>query len=398
MSCQNLILVLFIAFTNQLFGQIWEQTEAFPGSPRDDISHFTIGDKHYFGTGREVGFGCTRDFYALNSSTKIWESTAPLPNGKERQYASSISWNGKGYLFGGIDCSNTYLNDLWCYDPNVNSWSALPDLPSIGRAGMVSFILADTFYIVGGRNSEILSEVWGYDLHANSWSQKSNLPNDGIWRGVAFSYSNEGFIGLGRNNLNNQTAYNTSFYKYSADTDTWSLFPEITISQRSYAASVQRDSLVYFFGGVLPNGTISTEVFKLNLENYSIQTLLDFTAVPRKGGALFIMDNDLYFTTGVSIDTRFNETWRLTDVVSQIDLSSLGIKAYPNPVDKRLTLEASHKIEKIAVYNAMGILKMFTNCNVDYCEIETSNLPNGLYFLRMESGNSTQNKVFIVYH
>ena len=51
------------------YGQSWEETSTFSGTPRDDASYFKIGSKHYIGTGREVGFGCTRDFYFFDESS-----------------------------------------------------------------------------------------------------------------------------------------------------------------------------------------------------------------------------------------------------------------------------------------------------------------------------------------
>ena len=66
------MLFLAIYFLSQygiIYSQTWNQTTSFPGTPRDDASHFKIGTKHFIGRGREVGFGCTRDFYFFDEST-----------------------------------------------------------------------------------------------------------------------------------------------------------------------------------------------------------------------------------------------------------------------------------------------------------------------------------------
>jgi N-acetylneuraminic acid mutarotase len=69
----------------------------------------------------------------------------------------------------------------------------------LGRAGAVSFVLADTFYLVGGKTNggSISNEVWSFDLVSEQWVQKANLPFDGIWRGISFTWNNSGIIGLG---------------------------------------------------------------------------------------------------------------------------------------------------------------------------------------------------------
>ena len=148
------LLAIFILLSSiNLLSQSWNQTTSFPGTPRDDDSYFKIGTKHFVGTGREVGFGCTRDFYFFDEATQSWGNSSPLPAGKERQYASATSYNGKGYLFGGVDCAGNYQNDFWTYDPVTDSWTELSVLPAAGRAGIVAFLLNDTWFVVGGKNT-----------------------------------------------------------------------------------------------------------------------------------------------------------------------------------------------------------------------------------------------------
>ena len=108
---KSFILAILLCFSGKLFSQSWNQTTSFPGTPRDDASYFKIGTKHYIGTGREVGFGCTRDFYFFDEATLTWGNTSPLPTGYERQYASGFSYNGKGYIFGGENCAGFYLTE-----------------------------------------------------------------------------------------------------------------------------------------------------------------------------------------------------------------------------------------------------------------------------------------------
>ena len=230
--CFYFYIVSFFFLTTQVYSQSWEQTSSFPGTPRDDASYFKIGNKHFIGTGREVGFGCTRDFYYFDENNLSWQSSASLPIGEERQYAIGCSWNNKGYFFGGVDCSGAYKNDFWEYNPNTDTWTILPNLPSLGRAGMVQFILEDTMYIVGGRNSNgILNEVWAYNFITQTWNQKNNLPSFGIWKGIAFTFENNTYIGLGKNNLNNQNGHNTEILNYQPSNDSWTIVPNLNRSE-----------------------------------------------------------------------------------------------------------------------------------------------------------------------
>jgi hypothetical protein len=370
------------------FGQTWEQTLSFPGTPRDDGTHFSIGTKHYVGTGREVGFGCTRDFYSFDESTLNWSTIASLPPGKERQYVSTVSWNGKGYLFGGVDCAGNYQNDFWCYDPLTDLWTALNPLPSAGRGGMVQFVIQDALYVIGGRNdAAILNEVWCYDFINEAWIQKNNLPFDGIWRGVAFTYQDIGFIGLGKNNLNNQTDYNSAVWSYESITDSWTIVPNLNLGQRAYVGSAQTDSTLFLFGGLNPANQLLTSFERIDFADFSIHILPDFSSVARKGGCAFLVQNDFYYTTGVSTDTRFNETWRLTDVAGNNELSISDLKVYPNPTSSTFYLQSNELIESLIITNCFGQSIKELNINATTFEVETDEISSGSYILTIKTLN-----------
>jgi N-acetylneuraminic acid mutarotase len=390
------VLIALISI-NLCVAQTWEQTISFPGTPRDDGTHFKIGNKHFVGTGREVGFGCTRDFYAFDESTLNWCNVASLPSGKERQYASAVSWNGKGYLFGGADCSGNYLNDFWCYDPLSNSWTSLNPLPASGRGGMVEFVIQDTLYIIGGRNANgILNEVWCYSFNDQSWSQKNALPSDGIWRGIAFTYQGNGFIGLGKNNLNNQTGFNADFLSYQSTTDTWSVVPNLNLGEKTYVGYAQNDSLLFLFGGVTPSNQLLTSTERLHLSDFTLDILPDFTGVARKGGCAFLVQNDLYYTTGVSTDTRFNETWRLANVTELVELSGIELNIYPNPTYSGVTLKCNEPMTSIQITDIFGKKVFEVEVHDTYFYLETSVLPVSRYIVTIQTVNHTIKKPIIL--
>jgi N-acetylneuraminic acid mutarotase len=111
---------------------------------------------------------------------------------------SSVQWevNGKLYLFGGfgqITNANTYLNDLWVYDPATNNWTWLKgyngttvpnstgsygtigvpsstNLPS-GRENAMAWTLNNKLYLMGGQNVlGLFNDLWEYDPITNNWT------------------------------------------------------------------------------------------------------------------------------------------------------------------------------------------------------------------------------------
>ena len=148
---KTLLIILSLLISLSIFSQNWSQITDFPGSPRDDGTVFKIQNKAYCGTGRDAGFAVTSDFKAFDLGTEMWSSIASLPDSCKRQYATAFVHNDQGYLFGGINSSGEYLNDLWMYSPVQDQWSFVSYLPDVGRSGMLSFVLGSKAYIVGGK-------------------------------------------------------------------------------------------------------------------------------------------------------------------------------------------------------------------------------------------------------
>lgn len=389
--------ILFVLNSGISFSQSWNQTTSFPGTPRDDASYFKIGTKHYIGTGREVGFGCTRDFYIYDEATQSWGNSSPLPAGKDRQYASATSYNGKGYLFGGIDCAGNYLNDFWTYDPLTDNWTELSVFPAAGRAGMVAFLLNDSWFVVGGKNTNgTLNEVWTYNFTSQTWVQKNNIPTDGIWRGIAFTFENNAFIGLGRNNLNNQTGHNAEILSYQSGNDSWAVVPNLVWGTRSYVGYAQTDSLLFLFGGLDSVGQILNSAERIHLSDFTTDVLPDFPSVARKGGVAFLVQNDFYYTTGVSTDTRFNETWRLDNLAVLDEVSSFQFQVFPNPCSSEITIKANEPIVSIDILDEFGRLQFAEKINATHFEFSANFLESGNYFVKITTENGEQIEKLVV--
>lgn len=364
--------------------QVWNQISDFPGTPRDDASTFTINYKVYCGLGLDAGFSCTSDFKIFDLTTETWSNGVSLPSGEERQYASGFSHQGFGYIFGGINCSAAYLADFWKFNPATNSWTSLPDLPAIGRAGAVSFVLEDTVYIVGGKTNggSITSQVWAFDLINQQWSQKTNLPIDGIWRGVSFTANSTGIIGLGK--LNDGTL-NTECYHYFPLTDTWQLIPQLNLVPTTYSMFSQIGNVGFVYGGMLEDLSYSNQFIRINLDTWETATLTNFPADARRGGVGFVGNNDFYISMGVSALARLNETWKASSVLGLEDEKLMNsVSIYPNPVKNELSIQAAYPIETIELYTISGNLIEKVSMNSTFIKLPLQ-LENGYYLVKVKS-------------
>ena len=68
---------------------------------------------------------------------------------------------------------------------------------------------------------------------------------------------------------------------------------------------------------------------------------------------------------------------------------------YPNPVSDKLIVEATETIDHLEIYNLLGALVYSgTDCTTRV-EISVSDLPNGMYFVRLKTNNNTETLKFV---
>jgi N-acetylneuraminic acid mutarotase len=61
------------------------------------------------------------------------------------------------------------------YDPNTNSWTAAPPLPT-GRSGIGAAVLAGRIHVLGGEADHTLAENEAYDPTSDGWFSFAPLP------------------------------------------------------------------------------------------------------------------------------------------------------------------------------------------------------------------------------
>jgi N-acetylneuraminic acid mutarotase len=105
--------------------------------------------------------------WAYDPNTRQWSAAAPLPSGRGHIAPSTTVADGKiivagGELNGGM---NKYSLTVLEYDPTLNQWSYLPNLPAVRSSSIVAYINGKLI-VAGGNISGspyVTSQVWvGY--------------------------------------------------------------------------------------------------------------------------------------------------------------------------------------------------------------------------------------------
>ncbi len=383
------------------FSQGWTQISDFPGTQRDDGTSFVINNKAYCLTGMQVGFTCTLDGFVLDGGSETWGNMNSLPIGNERQYASSFSYNGFGYLFGGVDCSNTCLKDLWRYDPIFNSWQIMAPIPDSGRMGCSSFVINNKAYIVGGRTASltIQNKVWEYDITNDTWLQKNNLPFSGTWRGTGFSIDTIGFVCYG---IMPSLSFNHLIYTYNKSIDVWTVVSGFVLDGRTYPTSSVINNNACLYGGADSTGIVRNDFIVFNPQIPSLTTYTGIPSSPRKGGMAFSLNNKFYLSTGTDTNNvRLKETWRNDLPVAINEINNLSdYKVYPNPTSGILKISYAKHTKFILQLTELSTGKLIMEKNsshtADSIEIDLTNYDAGNYLLSFLDERNVPTRLKIV--
>ncbi|KAI8970301.1 hypothetical protein BDF20DRAFT_838671 [Mycotypha africana] len=97
-----------------------------------------------------------------------YKNSGPTP----RSGHISIIYEGKFYVFGGINSSHLY-NDIWSFDLTIHTWEKLTAVGYIPapRESCAAALVDDTIYIFGGRglNGCILGDLCAFKIKSKRW-------------------------------------------------------------------------------------------------------------------------------------------------------------------------------------------------------------------------------------
>lgn len=202
----------------------WEETAPFPGYIRKEGTGFWIDDKFFTG----FGFGYLdenyqtldnlNDFYEYNSTTNTWTKKADFP-GLGRLGIVSFSMNGKGYVGFGKSlvncnpaCTHVHYNDLWEFNPELNSWSLIDtynQIPEGETPFARSYVIGTKVYLTFGY------DLWVFDSVGKTLTKVGPVPEAMIFS-TGFVLNGKIFIGTG-----GVPDMLTAFYEFNPSTETW---------------------------------------------------------------------------------------------------------------------------------------------------------------------------------
>ncbi len=140
------------------------------GTPPRQNNLCVLLDKHYV--------------YDLEKPEAGWQDLrAPLPQGFGRIHQSVALWQGKFYVIGGQDghdCGSLDKSWVHVYDPYLDNWERLADLPvNLSHMEPGTSVVDGKIIVFGGEIDNVPTGIlWQYDPATNQWSQIDQLLNN----------------------------------------------------------------------------------------------------------------------------------------------------------------------------------------------------------------------------
>jgi N-acetylneuraminic acid mutarotase len=223
----------------------WDTLEEFPGLARG----YGIGDvwdrKAYFGFGTSPD-SLLRDLWVFDPDSMQWTELTSCPCAP-RLHPTFVA--NKGKIFVGLGNNNDgNLTDWWEYDIPSDAWSQKPDYPDTRRHHPYQFAIGDYVYTAFGHGNGIFRELYRYDPVLEEWQRMADIPGEGRVAGTQFSYAGKGYVlsGDGDDHLSMETG---EMWRYDPLLNTWDSLPPHPGKSRWAPASFVIDGVAYLYNG-----------------------------------------------------------------------------------------------------------------------------------------------------
>lgn len=330
----------------------WQPLPDFPGSPRDDAAAFSIECDVYVGTGMEVGWSLTNDWWRFDNWNGNWQPSPALP-ASPRQYCTALSYNGIGYLFGGLDATGP-LAEMWSFDGQ--DWVALASLPAPGRYACAAFIGNGKLYICGGiiAGGSAVNELWAYDIDNGTWSQRTSIPGVGRHRMASVAW---GSIVMG----GADAAYTPldEVWQYNEINDAWTQLPTL-LEARYGGAAAQWTSGPTYIAGAVDDDTFRADAMHLTGPTWEPSEAL--LPSGRRGGVVASSGcgggwNFLNYGLGLNDNmVRCNDWFVDVFAFNTDEIGAQRLSLFPNPAHDILQYHvAGDQPAAISIFDGAGV-------------------------------------------
>jgi N-acetylneuraminic acid mutarotase len=348
-----MVLLMSLSALRSAFAQsaTFTQRAPFPGELRCEAVSFSIANKGYMAGGFSMASGSLSDLWEYDMLTDTWTQLATIPDTNGWDGAVGFAINGKGYITTGIRNSAPYYrNDLWEYDPVLDSWTQKTSLPAAARAYSTSFVINNIAYVATGNG---YNELWSYNPATDTWLQKTSIPTAGRSGAFSFSIGTKGFLGGG--------IYDTrDFWEYDAIIDTWTQKDSMYSQSYVYAIGWSLNNYGYKFGGRVDSLSSCLREYNPVTDTWTVlaSNIPPYNLHQVAGASAMVINGNVFLTQGCN-NAFFPDLLQVnlsTDISEAND--QILFSCYPNPTSGTFTIilnnQSSLLNSQLKIYDVTG--------------------------------------------
>jgi N-acetylneuraminic acid mutarotase len=400
MKNKFLLLALSLCALQVSAQESWKKMASLPGAGRNHAIAFSHGTKGYVMTGEDVSL--MKDVWEYDSQTNTWKQLANYP-GAARSYGIGAVVGDKAYIGMGHS-SSAALTDWWEFDFTTSTWTAKATFPGPGRDHPGFAAMNGKIYVgFGDRGSNQYKDWWEYDPAADSWKQKTSYPGLKMHHPNSAQYNNLIYITEGHIKDGTQNHGSVDSYSYNQLTDTWKKLADMPGPGLVAGASfyIGNNKIYSGIGITEPEDAFHKEFYSYDIATNTWSNSVNYPGSGVFGTVNFVIGNAGYVVTGQnsggsSLQDMYKFTFGPTGT-EETDAAGDDFKVYPNPAKNEfmITTTNQHLHFSYSLFNLIGA-ELRSGTLVESGKINVSDLPDGVYLLKVTDDERTFTKKVIV--
>lgn len=176
-----------------------------------------------------------------SSQAQTWSTVAELPDGHLTNHAFGFAVDGTGYLIAG-QTPNGFTNAAYSYNPENDTWAALPDFPGEPRGYTIGDVWDGIAWMGFGLNDDgAMNDLWRFDPATGDWTEMASCPCEPRYHPAFVAHEGHIYMGMG-SSFGGDLG---DWWDYDMATDTWTEKPSIPAPERHHPYQFGIDGVIY---------------------------------------------------------------------------------------------------------------------------------------------------------
>lgn len=372
----------------------WEKKASFGGMKREKAIAFTIDNLGYVGTGVDTAEMTHNDLWSYDPELDTWTQLASMP-APERRNAIAFAIDGKGYVGTGLTADDgdfgVKLKDFWEYNPLDNSWDAKADYPGGGDTGLyygTAFAIAGQGYLACGKigPDAYIPEMWSYNPVSDAWTPKTPFPGGDRYQLISFVIQNRAYVGMGTDH----DVFRKDIYEYNSTTNTWEDATHFPGTERAKASAFSIGNKGFVIFGT--DGGLKDELWEYNYFSETWIPRSDFPGGGRNHCVAFSIGATGYAGMGKGVSGKKQSFYAYTPTgpLSIDEQTLVEFKVYPNPIRDNSQVILPEKLNEGSYFiqNMGGKIVAKNSFNQSQFMLSKGQLATGYYQLVILDNNN----------